>query len=42
MIGPFHENEADNGVYRKVAVERMSKRQKRPVYKNEVMPDIYG
>jgi hypothetical protein len=33
-------NEADNGVYAKDAVERMSRM--RPVYKNEVVPDIYG
>jgi len=37
---PFYVNEADNGVYRKDAVETMSKM--RPVYKNEVMPDICG
>ena len=37
---PFHVNEADNGVYNDDAVERISKT--RPVYKNEVMPDIYG
>ena len=37
---PVHENVVDNSVYNDDAVERVSK--DRPVYKNEVVPDIYG